>query len=294
MLRPLFGKMIEIKDVGCSIGSQRPRSVQPAVNLFVKVTDACNARCRFCSNAGRAHTSSAFNLGKLADIITELQAHDILVNRLNVTGGEPSVVPSIVNDILCLMERDEFKEIHVHLNTNGLLPDSKELMRQSRWDSISMSLHHYDKYRLSELYGRSIPHKAFDFSGIDLNKVNASCNLIKGYIDNEEQVEKMMRFALELSLPRLGFVVLMKVNGFCRMHHVDFSDIDFKHISHLYFTESRHRGKDCKCSNYLYNHEGKILEVYMRNYINFKYCASSLLYDGTFLRQGFHDYNIII
>lgn len=294
MLLPLFGKSIRIKEKGCAIGLSKPRPIAPTVNLFVKVTDACNAHCRFCSNAGKLHTIEAFNLNKLSDIIKELQMNNILVNRINVTGGEPSIVPDLVNDILFLMEREEFKGIHIHLNTNGLLPESKELMCHPRWDSISVSLHHYDRNKLSELYGKSISDSSFDFSGINLNKVNASCNLINNYIDNEENIERMMQFAINLSLPRLGFVVLMKVNDYCCEHYIDFSDIDFGRIPHLYFTESRNRGKDCKCSNYLYNHKGKILEIYMRNYINFRYCESSLLYDGKFLRQGFHDDNIII
>ena len=135
---------------------------------------------------------------------------------------------------------------------------------------------------------------AFDFNGIDLSKVNASCNLIKGYIDSTSEAEKMMKYALSLGLPRLGFVALMKVNKYCDSHFVDYSDIDFSAIPNMYFTESRNRGSDCRCSNYLYNHEGKILEVYMRNYNNPLYCESSLLYDGQYFRQGFHNDNIII
>ena len=104
----------------------------------------------------------------------------------------------------------------------------------------------------------------------------------------------MMKYALSLGLPRLGFVALMKVNEYCKSHFVDYSDIDFSAIPNMYFTESRNRGADCKCSNYLYNHEGKILEVYMRNYSNPLYCESSLLYDGQYFRQGFHNDNIII
>lgn len=138
MLFPLFGKSIKIKDKGCAIGSSKPGSIAPSVNLFVKVTDACNAHCRFCSNAGKSCTYGIFNLEKLSDIIKELQVNNILVNRINITGGEPSVVPNLVNDILLLLNRDEFQGIHVHLNTNGLLPESKELMRHSRWDSISL------------------------------------------------------------------------------------------------------------------------------------------------------------
>lgn len=293
MLFPLFGKFIKIKDEGCAIGSSKPIPIAPSVNLFVKVTDACNVHCRFCSNAGKSCTSGIFNLEKLSDIIKELQMNNILINRINITGGEPSVVPDLVNDILSLMDCDGFQGIHVHLNTNGLLPESKELMRHPRWDSISISLHHYNRNKLFELYGRPIQDNSFDFSGINLDKVNASCNLIKGYIDDEDSAEKIMQFTIELSLPRLGFVALMKTNEYCIDHYIDFSDINWGQIPYLYFTESRNRGKDCKCSNYLYNHDGKILEIYMRNYINFRYCESSLLYDGTFLYQGFHDDNII-
>lgn len=126
-----------------------------------------------------------------------------------------------------------------------------------------------------------------------MNIVNASCNLIRGYIDSDSEVKKMLQFAISLGLPRLGFVSLMKVNDYCREHYVDFDEIIFEAIPHLYFTESRNRGTDCKCSNYLYNHNGKILEVYMRNYANPNYCESSLMYDGQYLRQGFHDDNII-
>lgn len=294
MLIPLFGKTIQIKSKGCAIGSSYPRPIIPSVNLFVKVTNACNAHCSFCSNADKVNDKQDFNLKKLLDIIHELQKNKIFINRINVTGGEPSVVPALITEILSLMEAEEFDDIHLHLNTNGLLPNSKELMKHPRWNSISISLHHYNKERLSELYGISISETAFEFNGIDLDKVNASCNLVKRYIDNTKEVEKMMRFAIQLGLPRLGFVALMKVNDYCIKHFINFTDIDFTQIPHLYFTESRNRGNDCKCCNYLYNHAGKILDIYMRNYANYKYCESSLLYDGKYLRQGFHDNNIII
>ena len=70
-------------------------------------------------------------------------------------------------------------------------------------------------------------------------------------------------------------------------------DIHLESIPHVYFTKSMNRGSDCKCSNYLYNRDLKILEIYMRNYANPNYCESSLVYDGEYLRQGFHQDNII-
>ena len=293
MLVDFYGKQIAVKEFDCSLGTLNPERISPFVNLFVKVTNGCNARCLFCSNADAKPTYKTFDIDKLEDIVLKLKEQSIKVNRLNITGGEPSVVSPLVENILQRMGGKVFDDIHLHLNTNGLLPQSQELMRHPRWDSISMSLHHYDIDNLSELYGCKIHEDAFKFEEVNKQKLNVSCNLIKGYIDNPEEAHKMLDFALELGIPRIGFVALMKVNDYCKERFIDLEDIHIDTIPHVYFTKSMNRGKDCKCSNYLYNKDLKILEIYMRNYANPQYCESSLMFDGEYLRQGFHDNNII-
>ncbi len=289
----IFGKEIQIKRTGCNLIDEPGKCVAPSVNLFVKVTKGCNAHCLFCSNAGTIPPTTPFDILKLITIIRELQSKEIIVNRVNITGGEPSVVPSLVEKILAQMEQKEFMGIHVHLNTNGLLSQSQKLMTHPRWNSISMSLHHYDLGKLSELYGCNIPSNAFDLVNVDRQKLNVSCNLVKGYIDNPGEAKKMLDFTLDMDIVRIGFVALMKVNDFCRNHFVDLEEIRLDSIPHVHFTRSMNRGKDCKCTNYLYNRDLKILEIYMRNYANPQYCESSLVYDGEYLRQGFHQNNII-
>ncbi len=288
----LFGHPIVLKTHGCNRPGIPAQPIPPSVNLFVKVTKGCNARCLFCSNAD-SPAVGIFDTDKLFECINEILDNDIIVNRINITGGEPAVVTPLVNDILERLNQTPFQDIHVHLNTNGLLPQSQILMQHSRWNSISMSLHHYKLQKLSEIYGTSIPETAFRFDGIDMQKVNASCNLIRGYIDSPSEVERMLDFALSLGLPRLGFVSLMKINDYCRQHYVDFSEISLETIPHLYLTQTMDRGLDCKCTNYLYNKDLCILEVYLRNYMNPQLCASSLVFDGQYLRQGFHSDNII-
>lgn len=289
----IFGKEILLKTRCCNTIGEPGQPVRPSVNVFVKVTKGCNARCLFCANACSVAPKAAFDVGKLIAIIHELQAGGIVVNKVNVTGGEPSVVPMLVDNILERMSSDELKDIHLHLNTNGLLPQSQEMMRHPRWNSISMSLHHYRRDKLSELYGCHIPERALLLDGIDKRKVNASCNLVRGYIDNAEEARRMLDFALRLELPRIGFVALMKVNDYCRNHFVDLEEIRLSQIPHVYFTGSMNRGKNCKCSNYLYNRGLQILEIYMRNYANPQYCESSLVYDGEYLRHGFGKDNIV-
>lgn len=288
----LFGKPIAIKAVGCNHGDCPGEPIPPYVNLFVKVTNGCNARCAFCSNAGTGGTA-AFNENKLFHIIDELMRSPILVHRINITGGEPASVPQRVERILERMEDKAYSSIHLHLNTNGLLSSSQALMRHPRWDSISVSLHHYDYRCLSEIYDTAIPVKSLCFDGIDRMKVNASCNLIKGYIDRTEEAHRMMDFCLERGIPRLGFVGLMPVNDYCRRHLVPLNVLRLEDIPHCYFTEARNQGNDCQCSNFLYNSHLRVLDIYMRHYVNPRYCESSLVFDGEFLRQGFHSENII-
>ena len=193
----IFGKEIAVKSHGCNVMDEPGQRIIPSVKLFVKVTKGCNAHCRFCCNANSTDASSVFSIPKLINVIKELKGKGICVNRINITGGEPSVVSPLVYKILDAVEENSFDDVHLHLNTNGLLPQSQEMMRHPRWDSISMSIHHYDVSKLSELYGCRIPEKAFDFEGIDLQKVNSSCNLVKGYIDNAEEAHKMLDFNLE-------------------------------------------------------------------------------------------------
>ena len=96
-----------------------------------------------------------------------------------------------------------------------------------------------------------------------------------------------------IGMRRIVFVGLMAVNDYGNGRFIDLEEIRIDSIPHVYFTKSKNRGRNCKCSNYLYNRDGKILEIYMRNYMNPNYCESSVVFDGQHLRQGFHDENII-
>ena len=169
--------------MGCNHEGCVGLPIPPCVNLFVKVTDGCNAHCAFCSNAN-APATTGFDIEKLFTVIDEVLTQGIILNRINITGGDPSCVSSRVEQILHRLDGGDYQHIHVHLNTNGLLLQSQELMKQPRWDSISVSLHHYDARKLSEIYQTEITSESLLFDGVDMMKVNASCNLIKGYIDN--------------------------------------------------------------------------------------------------------------
>lgn len=289
----LFGKPLALRERACTCNGVIGDKRDAYVNLFVKVTNRCNAHCAFCSNATCRTENHTFDTNKLFIIIDELMMKSVRINRLCITGGEPSVALKVVMPILERLEKQEYAWIPAHLNTNGLLPDSRSLMRHPRWNSISVSLHHYSPEKLSRIYGVPISADCIPFEGIDLSHVNASCNLIRHYIDSAIEAQRMMDFVLKLGLSRLGFVSLMPMNDWCREMYVDFSEPDWQSIPHMYKTTCRNYGNDCKCSNYLYNNNGKVLEVYMRNYRNPHFSQSGLVYDGQNLYQGFGKESIL-
>lgn len=227
----------------------------PYVNLYVKITDNCNAHCPFCCNGdGHNAQSSSFDTDKLFRIIHEIASNGIKLNRISLTGGEPGLCPDIVADLLQrISESEECAFTQVQLNTNGLNRDSRTLMHHPRLDSISLSLHHYDLGKLSELYGHSVGLNPLVGTKDICNKLNISCNLIKGYIDCPLEIEKMIYFAAANGIKTIGFVSLMKKNRYCEDRFVDFRNLDLSAISTLTFSGERALHNICGCRNYLFH-----------------------------------------
>lgn len=284
MTHYIFNQPISIKTYDCN-----REVIDPRVNIFVRVTNKCNANCKFCSDKSLDSIPEVrFDTRKLINIINEIEKNEITVNKVNITGGEPSMNISVVKDILEKVP----DHIHLHLNTNGISDESRELMKLERWNSISMSVHHYSIPKIMEIYGvKRIPANYMNFDGIDLSKLNFSCNLIKGYIDNPKEMVKMMKSTKSLGIKRLGFVTLMKYNEYCNENYVPYSM-----TSYLPFEDGvEYEGKlsrlsICKCSNYNY----KGLKVYIRSVNDTNYNESTLVYGGVHLYQGFNSKEVII
>lgn len=298
----LFGKELILADKVCvrvAGGAAKNGSAglmnRPFVNLYVKITDRCNAHCPFCCNGTRHNLSStSFDTDKLLHIIREIVGNGIKLNRISLTGGEPGLCPDIVSDLLQrISESEECAFTQVQLNTNGLNRDSRMLMHHRRLDSISLSLHHYDVDKLSELYGHSVDFNPLAGITDISDKLNISCNLIKGYIDSAAEIEKMLYYAAANGIKTVGFVSLMQKNRYCQERFVDFRQIDLSAISALILSGERALPNICGCSNYLFYAKDNMMEVYFRINENTMYCGSSLLYDGVYLRQGFNNDNII-
>ena len=46
----LFGHDLVVRDTLCTTNPDCPKEVTPSLRLYIKLTDACNANCKFCAN----------------------------------------------------------------------------------------------------------------------------------------------------------------------------------------------------------------------------------------------------
>ena len=139
----LFGKEILVRQQSCTEDDGSAESVKPTVKLYAKVTNACNARCRFCSN-GTSTERIDFNVAKFLEIVRTIEASRFCLQRVCVTGGEPSCAEETVLDIVKGMDTEDLQDVPVFLSTNGISASARRLMRHPRFNCVTMSLHHYD------------------------------------------------------------------------------------------------------------------------------------------------------
>ena len=126
----------------------------------------------------------------------------------------------------------------------------------------------------------------------DKQKLHLSCNLIKGYIDNDKEIKNYLEKSAEIGVEDVGFVSLMPINNYCKEKSIDFSDIDFKYNNRFIVNQYFDRVKDgkciCKCRNYLYlAKNGHVVTVYSRYYVDNSCNDGAIVYMDNQLKQGF-------
>ena len=112
----IFGEKIRIKNYLCSSNPNKIKKQNAKLNLYIKINDACNAKCEFCSNRDMQDMGN-INLEKLEYVLDYLNKRNLL-NRISITGGEPMLKLDLLNKVANLI----FKVIPnamVTINTNG-------------------------------------------------------------------------------------------------------------------------------------------------------------------------------
>lgn len=157
--------------------------------INIKITNACNCDCDFCIEKGGLEPDEK-SVQTLIDATNLLDFESVLI-----LGGEPLIYPHLEQYLKGI------KNKRIYLTTNGtLLTDAMAEMLSKYLTAINISIHHYTEVENAKAY--KYPNYTFDNirSAIRVfNKhnipVRINANLVKGILDNSEEVRAMIYFA---------------------------------------------------------------------------------------------------
>jgi len=284
----IFGKEIPIRTHYCNIFGKENREVdEPYVNLYVR-SKFCNAKCKFCTFAEDA---SNYNEKKFIEVLKEITSK-IKIKKIALTGGEPTLYWEKFKSAANL-SREYSPESMLTMNTDGFrLKQLFEDPISKMFTNIHISRHHYDDVRNSEIFDTETPTaeelKWAQSTTENKSQIQLSCNLIKNYIDNKEEMYKYMEWVNSLEINNIGFVSLMPVNKYSMDNYIGFNMKDL--INERFNVTREWSYKDsCECTNYIYIPEDlrNTIRVYHKNTYRPFDINETIIFDGENVKLGY-------
>ena len=288
----LFGKNIPLKTHVCHLFGQDAQEVQePYVHLYIR-TKFCNAKCQFCTYADDANK---FNEKRLIEVFKEVTSK-LKINKVAVSGGEPTLYWDNFQTITHL-SKEWAPNAELSMNTDGFrwrqfLEDPISKL----YDYIQLSRHHYDDKLNDEIFRTKTPTSE-DIKDIvtncarDQHQIQFRCNLIKGYIDNKEEVFKFLDWSNSVNVNDIGLVSLMPVNDYSKEKFIYFHIKELIGDNFLLTKTWQRYGGGCECFNYVYmppeDQFRRPIRVYHKNTFKPSDVRETLVFDGYNLRLGF-------
>lgn len=268
-------KEYEIKPYACSPCNEFP--------FYINITNICNAKCDFCSNACNKDYGK-LDLKYLKEILDKVSDK---ISRFSISGGETLINPNDLEELLKLLHHYNRR---ITMNTNGsfLLDNVDMLNKYPNIESIQLSRHHYKDDKNNSIFKIS----TLTFEELKKITTNAdlriNCLLIKNYIDTKEEIVNFLEHISKTDISQVGFISMMQVNEFTKDNFVDYRDIIPSLNDDFFETKKMADGKRCSCANYLYvAKNGKTIFVYFRYTKEYGYGGRSLFFDSTGLKEGY-------
>lgn len=280
----LFGCEVPLKIIPCTYnGVEQKPDGDNYVNLYVRLTDTCNAACEFCEFRNRNLTS--FDFYKFYYVLHELKKK-VRINKISFTGGEPTFQWELLNECLRLVKSLD-ENIFTIVNSNGF---NLHHVNFEYLNSFALSRHGIE-FQNYEIFQCDVMSD-MELKGLEQcikDKIHLSCNLIKGYIDDEKDMYDFINHYSRLGFHEYGFVSLMKVNEYCRSNHVDFMKINLNQMKNTRRVCTFNDKNACFCANYVtFDDDGDLNRWYARHYCDMTKADSNLVFDIDHLKVGFN------
>jgi cyclic pyranopterin phosphate synthase len=182
--------------------------------LRISVTDKCNFRCLYCMPPEGLQwlpKSEILSYEEIAGIVSQLAGEG--VSRLRITGGEPTIRPSLEKLIAMLRAIDGIEDIA--LSTNGVrLPELVHSYRDAGLDRVNISADSLRAERIAAISRRDMHFdpvaSALAAERAGLSPVKLNMVVMRGI--NDDEIEDFSRLTLEHPW-HVRFIELMPVGS---------------------------------------------------------------------------------
>lgn len=247
------------------------------VNFQIRMTLACNAKCKFCIEKVNKQKMCVEYQKYLNSIEESLQSLHLkgIYPSVTITGGEPLLFKDRFFAILEILKRLGVKKFN--LNTNGSLLDKEALIKiaESGMPHLNISRHHHEESVNQNILELHSEDPLYDLSFVKDNigggkwgnptRIRLQCVLIKGYIDDLTSIKQYLDWVIEQDLDNVAFRGLSSLNEesictdlgqYCKEKSVDIfevlqnisQDADFKLVAqnisdHYTYEDWLYKGK---------------------------------------------------
>lgn len=173
-------------------------------HLHLKLTNACNAKCKFCvEQNSKCSENAKYYIEQVDKMLTEMEREGILYS-VSLTGGEPLLFNGF--SALCdILRKHDIK--FLTMNTNGTYLKSHIDEIDSLFDFIDISRHSISDARNNKIFGTEVPtiEELKDIkNSLKSTKIRIQCVMCDvNSIDGLLEFVDTFRFADDISFRRL-------------------------------------------------------------------------------------------
>lgn len=172
--------------------------------LDVKITNRCNGNCAFCIERG-GHQPKPAPVRKLIEATNKLSEY----TKVLILGGEPFLYPHLVEYVAGISGNG--RKIYITTNGSVLTLNTLGSMKQ-HLTAINISIHHFRQQRNAAIVGTNVDflnlRKCINYLKGHNVSVRINANLVKGGLDNRDDINDMIVFAHSVGADEIRFAEL--------------------------------------------------------------------------------------
>lgn len=186
------------------------------------VTEACNARCKYCLAENTPKNGPHQSLAAVEKAVRKAKENG--AKEASISGGEPLLDKNILQKIRIIKKYID----NINLQTNGILLTNPEDFKEAGVTTAIVNLPSYDK----KTYGTLVGVKKYDQVLSNIKKaINAGLKirintvLVKNYTDDLAHCIRMVELSKQLGIRELTFTQLVPANKFAKEHRTGLNDV---------------------------------------------------------------------